>query len=187
MIKIITPPTLEPVSLVEVKDQLGITDDALDIIITNRIKGAREWVENYCDRALVNQTIEFRLTTFPEMIDIPRPDASSVTYIKYVDEDGVEQTIDSSLYTLDTWNNIIRPVYGQDWPTPRAELNAVRIRYVGGYGSTAASVPDNIRDAIINVVGHWTNYQGRIQAGTVITQVPGAIRKILNEYRTRFF
>jgi len=42
------------------------------------------------------------------------------------------------------------------------------------------TIPDIVRDAIILLVGHWTNYQGRIEAGDFITRVPIAIQQLLD-------
>ena len=186
--KVTTEPAVEPVSLSTVKDQLGIADDATDFVLSSRIKGARQWVEDYCERALISQTIEFRFDMWPSdgVVKVPLPDIISVTSVKYIDENGTEQTASSDDYTGDTFDHVIRNDYGCTWPSPRNEKNACRVVYVAGYGASGSDVPINIRDAIINIIGHWTNYQSQIEHGGNLTQVPGAIRKILNHYRTRF-
>lgn len=189
-IKVITPPQTEPVDANEVKAQLGIsTDDiSIDEILTRRITAARSWVEEYCERSLINQTLEIRLDTFPAdgNIQLPWPEAVSITSVKYISALGVETTISAGAYSLDTYASVLRPVYGAVWPVPRAEPNAVRIQWVAGYGTGPVSIPPAIIDCIINIVGHWTNYQSQIEHGGTITQVPGAIRKLLDQYRTRF-
>ncbi len=273
--RIVTPPTLEPVSLAFVKEQLGIGDDTLDSVLTSRITAARKWVENYCDRALLPQTIETRLDRFPAgNISLPWQDPISVVYVKYVDGAGVLQTMPPADYELDTYSAIgfIRPVYGGSWPATRDEQNAVRVQYTAGYGYTAVAeaktvtsatsaspgvfslsshgyldndlvlmtaaagmteingniypvyakatgtfqlanpartagistsafgvfsaataqkvtlnIEEGLIDALVNIIGHWTNYQQQIQNGGHMTKVPSAICRILDQYRTRFF
>ena len=60
--KIVTPPLIEPVSLAEVKEQIGIqaTDTVSDALITRRIVEARKYAEDYTGRALITQTREKR-------------------------------------------------------------------------------------------------------------------------------
>jgi len=181
---ITSEPAKEPVTKNEVKDQLGISDNAQDLVIERRITKARLWIEDYCERSLINQTIEFRFDNFQEIIRVPRPNIVSVTSIKYIDGDGTETTIDSGEYVADTFDHVIRNAYGYTWPTPRCEKNACRIVYVAGYGTSQDDVPDAIKDELINIVGHWINYQAQQQNGQFITQVPTAIRRILDNYRT---
>ena len=184
MFKIITPPTVEPVTLTDVKQQLGIEldDNASDAVLTRRITQARQWVEDYCERALINQTIEFRFSVFPAngIINIPMPELVSVTSVKYIDTDGAEQTMTASDYVADLYDNHIRLAYSASWPNTRFEPNAVRVQYVAGYGVAATDVPENIIDKIGNIIGHWTNFQGAIESGINLTQIPSAVRKVLD-------
>ena len=62
---------------------------------------------------------------------------------------SVEQTIASSNYGLDNadpYESWLIPAATYDWPTPDDAANAVRIRFVAGYG-TPADVPAGIK--------HW--------------------------------
>jgi uncharacterized phiE125 gp8 family phage protein len=44
---------------------------------------------------------------------------------------------------------------GQNWPTTYQGPNAVRVRYVAGYGTTAAAVPQPIRNWMLLHVAHF--------------------------------
>jgi uncharacterized phiE125 gp8 family phage protein len=184
--KVITAPATEPVTLAEMRTQLGITDasdTASDTTITRRIIEARQWVEAHIRRALITQTLEIRLDDFPEYIKLPYPPIVSITSVKYIDTDGVEQTLGSSNYVLDDYPLVpfIREAYGIAWPSVRDEPNAVRVRYVAGYGN-ASDVPATIREAIMLLVGHWMNFQPQSENGVVPARVPLAIHDILSQY-----
>jgi uncharacterized phiE125 gp8 family phage protein len=184
--KVITPPATEPVTLAEMRTQLGITDasdTASDTTITRRIIEARQWVEAHIRRALITQTLEIRMDCFPEYISLPYPPVISITSVKYIDTDGTEQTLGSSNYVLDDYPLVpfIREAYGINWPSVRNEPNAVRIRYSAGYGA-AASVPETIKEAIMLLVGHWMNFQPQSENGVIISRVPLAIHDILSQY-----
>ena len=183
--RVITAPAIEPITLTEVKAQLGITDTLMDTIITRRIIEARQWAEDYMQRAIITQTQEIRLDSFPtEKITLPFPNFLSIVSIKYIDQDGVETTLAASAYEVDTYSykGSVRPIYGTSWPSARAEGNAVRVQYTCGYGATTASVPDLIREALIMLVGHWVNNQPQSESGTTIARVPYAVRDIFDKY-----
>lgn len=185
--KVITAPAIEPVTLANVREQLGIndaSDTGSDAIITRRITEARQFVENYTRRSMNTQTLEIRLDTFPERIELPAPPVISVTSVKYIDTDGVLQTISASNYVLDDYPMVpfIREAYGYSWPSHRNEPNAVRVQYSAGYGPLATDVPQIIRECIMLIVGHWMNFQPQSENGVQLSRIPFAVRDILDQY-----
>lgn len=184
--KVITPPLLEPVSLAEVKDQLGIEDTRSDGLLSRRIVEARQWTEEYTGRALLTQTREIRWDCFVDRHELPS--ALTVTSVKYIDTNGTEQTATSSNYTLDTYAYLpfVQSAYDYSWPETRHERNAVRMQYTAGYGATSESVPMLIKESIILLVGHWTNHQTQSENGITMSRVPYAIKDMLDTYRYEF-
>lgn len=184
--KVIAPPLLEPVSLAEVKDQLGINDTRSDGLLSRRIVQARQWAEGYTGRAFLTQTREIRWDYFVARHECPS--ALTVTSVKYIDTNGVEQTVSSSDYTLDTYAFIpfVRSAYDVSWPYTRREPNAVRIQFTAGYGANAEAVPALIRDQIILLVGHWTNRQPELESGVTVSRIPYAIRDTLDDFKYEF-
>lgn len=159
-LKRITAPTVEPVSLLEAKAFLSVETDDDNVLITSFIVSAREQAEEITRRALITQTWELVLDRLPLSIIIPLPCLQSVTSIKYIDENGTEQTLSSSLYQvdIDSEPGRIVPAYGCTWPGTRNQINAVRVRYVCGYG-LAVAVPQKIKEFIIANV--TAKYDGR--------------------------
>lgn len=82
-------------------------------------------------------------------IELPKPVLQSVDYIKYLDEDGVEQTLDSSQYVVDAVGEpgAVTPLINTYWPTTQNVMNSVRIGFTAGYGG-AADVPEGIKSWI---------------------------------------
>jgi len=183
--RVIEQPKLEPVSIAEVKTQLGI-DDGLDDIVARRIVEARKFAEEYTGRALIAQTREIRWDCFVDEHELPS--ALSVVSVKYIDTDGVLQTLTPDQYELDTYP-LIPFVQASDnvtWPSTYPKRNAVRIQYTAGYGPKASDVEPLIREAMILLVGHWINNQPRIESGISISRVPFAVTDLLNHYRLYF-
>lgn len=152
--KIITPPSEEPVSLAEAKDHCRVDGSDEDMLITALITAARESAEHETGRALCTQTRELVLDEFPEAFVLRGAPVQSVVSIKYIDSAGVEQTLDPADYILDKDSEPGFAVagYGKAWPETYAMINAVRVRYVCGYG-VASDVPASIKAWMLLAIG----------------------------------
>lgn len=145
----ITPPDAEPVSVDDVKLSARVDaetfDDQLALLL---IPAIRAEAEHRLGRRLITQTVELVLDAFPAgEIDLRLPSVQTVTSIKYLDTAGVEQTVINTDYSLDTSASPGRVLLDADaaWPATADVPNAVRVRYVVGYGDDDATVPANIR------------------------------------------
>ena len=179
-LKMITPPTVEPLSLAELHQHLRIdtTDD--DLILTSLIAQAREYCEAFQNKKYITQTLELVLDHFPfwyhrtdrmfwagvssqviyphtylhrhDYIEFKQcSPVQSVTSVTYYDQNGLPNILDPSTYILDTDSFVARLAlaYGKSWPDIQLQpVNAVRIRFVAGYGGTSASVPDTVKWAM---------------------------------------
>lgn len=156
--KRVVAPLVEPISLTEVKDYLRIDGNDSDSTLSPLIISAREYCEDYQNRALITQTWELTLDSFPDnLIRVPRPPLQSVVSIKYKDELGIEATISSSDYIVDTDSEPGRIVLaaGKTWPSLTLQpINGVKIRYVAGYGDNAADVPQKTKDAMLMYIAN---------------------------------
>ena len=150
----VTAPTVEPVTLTEAKAHARVSDTSEDTWITSQITTAREWAETYTGRAFLTQTWDLKLDGFPACIELPKPPAISVTSITYIDTAGNSQVMSSADYTTSLPTGpyaspgYIVPVYGGTWPSIRSVPDAVIVRFVAGYGATAAAVPAMIKHAV---------------------------------------
>lgn len=154
-LKLITGPTLEPVTTAEVKSSARVDDSAYDTQATLAIAAMRSQAEAKMARCLITQTLELILDDFPAgEIDLIMPDVQQILTVKYIDINGAEQTLSNTNYTL-AEDNIdadlfwLHPAQNVAWPPTRAIANAVRIQFKAGYGDTAADVPHDIRLWII--------------------------------------
>jgi uncharacterized phiE125 gp8 family phage protein len=178
-----THPAEEPVTLDEIRQQMGIRDPddtARDAIITARITSARRWAEQHCRRAFVTQTWTLYADAFADTFDL-MADLQSISSVKYRDNDGILQTLDAGQYLADTVNSRLYPAYGVSWPGTREQYNAVQIEHISGYGA-ASFVPMDIKEAILFIVGHWENYQASIEGVVRVSTIPYAVTQLLSPY-----
>jgi len=155
----VTPPAVEPITFDDAKGWLKIdADDELNDINSVWIPKARKDVEIETQRAFVNTIFDLTLDEFPCSGEIrpPRSPLVSVTSISYIDVNGNSQTWNSSNYTVDVSREPGRivPVFNVVWPSVRAVINAVTVRFTAGYGTTAAAVPAEAKAAILSVLAH---------------------------------
>lgn len=192
-LSLVTGPTIEPVTLAEAKAQcridLNITDE--DALVVGLIPAARQYVENFIHRPLISQVWDDKRDAVPlcGVWEIPLAPVLSVTSVAYIDGDGATQTWSSALYQTDipagpkAGPARIQPIYGGVWPTSRSVFNAVTVRFVAGYGTTAATVPMAIRSAMKLLIAHWYARREPVVVGNIVTSVPMAVDALLWPYK----
>jgi uncharacterized phiE125 gp8 family phage protein len=132
-------------------DELITVDDVAEFIraefseseenlIETLITAARQMCEDYLFRKIGVQTVELRNKGFPvnnAPISLPAP-LISVTSIKYLDGDNIEQTLDSSEYVVsDSEPGLITPV--NSWPETSDAGDSLRVVFVVGYSDPGES------------------------------------------------
>ncbi len=180
---LVTPAAVEPVALDDVKRHMRLDEGAFNADVTSLIVAARLMAETITRRALNTQTWDYKLDAFPNELSIPLPPLQTVSSIKYIDVNGVEQTLSASVYDVDTDSEParVRPAHGESWPSTRDDMNAVVVRFVAGYGNNATDVPETIRQAIKILVMHW--FENPELTSPLIKQAPMSVQSLLGNYR----
>jgi uncharacterized phiE125 gp8 family phage protein len=214
--RLITPPTVEPVSLDLAKQhcRVDFTDD--DALFTLYISAAREYCEKFMNRSIFNQTYVLYLDSFPYgdwrsttpmdqrspynyssywsdmAIRLPRPSAVSVTSIKYLDASGVQQTLSQSYYYTDVTSEPGRivPSAGTTWPTTQYyQPGSIQVTYISGTwgdGTVINTCPQSIVRAMLLLISHYYDRRGSASESTVKT-IPQAVDASLNQYAFEVF
>ena len=193
---VITPPSVEPITLGEVRTHLRIEpfgsplEHPDDAYIGMCVTVAREFCEQYLERSLATQTIRLVVDNFNETIYLPNAPIQSVDGITYVDENGVVQTVSPTIYELDSYDNKIRLQYDQEWPNVRSQEDAVTVVYTSGYTNGASPdtypIPTAIKSAMLLIVGNlYENRQQDVLGNTRISfnSLPLGVYNLLQPYR----
>ena len=156
---------------------------AEDLLLTSLITAAREYCENFQNRAYVTQTWDLWLDAWPDenYIQVALPPLQSVTSIKYYDTDDAEATFSSSYYFVDDKSEPGRivPNYGETWPTTTLRpINGAVVRFVTGYGA-ASSVPQRVKQAMLLLIGHWYLNREAAITGAISKEIEFAVNSLL--------
>jgi uncharacterized phiE125 gp8 family phage protein len=182
-------PTVEPLTLAEVKNFLKEEQATNNDLITAMIVSARKIAEGKCNRRLVTQTVKLSLDDFPsEDIEIQGSPIQSISTVKYYDDDNNLQTLAATNYQLDITEEPARFGISStgEWPSVYDRFNAVEITFVAGYG-LAAAVPDNIKQAMYFMIGHWYENREDVVVGRQVNEVPQASEALLALERVKTF
>ena len=161
---VVTPPTVEPLSLAEAKRQVYVasSDTYHDEDLVLRIQAAREQWEHDTDSAVMPQTLRVNLAYLEDdFFNLPQRPIQSITSITYYDESNVLQTLSSSVYVLDAAARVVRLNEDSDWPSVYSDrFDAVTVEYVAGYANRQ-NVPAIAKQAMLLLVGYyWESNRG---------------------------
>ena len=165
----IASPGEEPVSLAEAKAHCRVDHADDDALISALIVAAREQAEHETGRAFVTQTWELVHDEFPDAFVLRKAPVQSVVSVRYLDDsNGTECELDPADYLLDKDGEpgYVVPNVGLGWPSAWPVPNAVRCRYVCGYGA-AADVPQAVKQWILMAVGTLYAQRETLVAGNV--------------------
>lgn len=180
-ISVVTPP--EPfIDLATAKKHLRVEGDDENTLINayiaaacGHIDGPHSWV----GRCVGEQTL---LATFDEfeadLLEIVTPPLLAIDSVIYDDSDGVAQTIDEDLYSLDPRGVLL--VYGETWPTPQDRAGAVRVQYTAGYEEVPAVF---IAAALLLVGDLYQNRETSAPGSMSAIPMSATVESLLRPYR----
>lgn len=174
-------------TLAEAKLHLRVDGNDEDDLIEALIAASTEYAEQYTRRKFITQTWAMYLDCFPDCpIYLPYSPVQSIASIKYLDEDGAEQTLASSVYTIDqsqTSPSRLTLKNDQDWPETLDQVNAVTINFICGWGDAATDVPKSLIAACKLMLGNLFENRESAVIGTIASELPLATKSLLNMHR----
>lgn len=178
--KIVTSAALTPVTAAEIETYSIITAGQDTALLTRLIEAATAAVEDYLCRKLITQTWKMFLDRWPQdgIIKVFFGDLQSVTHVKYTDVDESTETFSTDYYLVDA-NSVPGRIllgYGDSWPSDTLSARyPIEIQFVTGYGAATTNVPQDIRHAIMLMVGEM--YDNRTPEAKISTAVESLLYK----------
>jgi uncharacterized phiE125 gp8 family phage protein len=210
--QISSEPAEEPVTLAEAKLFLRITSNSEDELIKSALVAARRACEKHTRRAFITQTWKMVLDEFPSencgggedwwdgvretsisssyrtrrYFDLPMSPLQNVTRLTTYGTDDVGVDFDLTQLVISTKRTPGRIALktGSVWPIATRGADGIEIVWVAGYGDTAATVPDDLRQAIKLLTSHFYEFRQPVEvakAGGAL-EMPWSVDAILNPY-----
>ena len=178
MAQVVTPSTIDPLTVItaaEVDEWSNDLRGADDMRIPTILGAAIEHVEAMLNRAVLQQTRRTVTRCYPlGTLHVEPFDSISITR---VDEDGSSETLDADQFVIDAGSGTIDPrtnalYYGESYagwsgpyfPWRDATWFSAQRRYRFDYvcGWTAASMPAEIKVAILGICAHIARFKGAL-------------------------
>ncbi len=178
---LVTAPTAEPITLDDAKAHCRVDAADDDELIAAEITAARSRCEAFLNQSLVATVWDYGIDGgFPAVIRLPigpLVDPGTVS-VSYVDDAGATQTLSPALYQASKGETgILRPAYGQTWPSTRQVMDAVTVRFTAGVTDPSA-IPPAILQAIRLMVADF--YDNRENASRMpLGEIPLSARNLM--------
>jgi len=163
--------TTLPLTVNEVKEHLRLDSDdkTQDALLKVIIIAATEYVEKYTKRDFITRTYETLRDSFADSLEIRRTPLQSVTKVEYL-QDGSFLIVSTDVYFAINSNTFSRLTLkaGQVWPTDvDLQEQSVKITFKAGYGNTLSSVPDSLREGLMQHIAAMYENRGDCNEGRV--------------------
>lgn len=206
MLELTVAPTVEPITLSELKAQLRIDHSDEDTHLETLIAAARLMIEAHTGRALVSQTWRLSLDRFPtsdlwssdrSVIRLPKPPLQSVSEITYRAADGTSPTLSDTVYAVNIPAGVT-PTTGwislkqnQTWPSTADVQNAVQVTFVAGWDTSGspeiAETPQTLKLACKAQAAWLYEQRVPVNVGNSVNFLPWHVDSLLSLYRVREF
>ena len=181
---IITPASLTPVSLTEVKAHLKVDTTADDTLITNLIVAATQSCEIYTNRFFIETEIKQYSDSWKETSTLYKSVVESISLVQYYDSDNTLRTLDPADYYLDKISKParFRSAFNKSFPNIASRINAIEITYKVGE-RFPADVEDGVKQAILLTIGNWYANRESVITGRTATELPLSSQYLLDQYK----
>lgn len=188
----ITPPTVKPVTLEELKAAARVDFNDDDQILLTYLDAAINHLDGWSGilgRAIVNQEWRINASVWPPCgVVLPFGDVSAAT-VKYIGVSGADQTLPSTDYEIveTATGSMLRFRNAFDCPAlANDRSDAVQITFTTGYGEDATKVPASIKVAIMLLAAHW--YENReATSGIDVRKLPLSVDALITPHRRVLF
>lgn len=187
----VTPAAERAVTLSDAKTHCRIDWDSEDVYLAGLIDTAAAFVETTIGRSLVSTEWRMSMECWPtsDGVDIPFPPLIDVAHVKYLDVDGVLQTLSAESWYVLRDSFVPSRLHIEDdvtLPDLLGRSDSVQITWTAGYGATSSSVPPAARHAILMLVGHWWENREAVLTGTISKEIDVGVASLLRPLKTGF-
>lgn len=174
-----------PLRLADAKAQSRIEHDDDDQLIVDFIRSAVQLIEEETGYILLAREYRVDMPAFPGTagLRIAMKPVTAVVSVTYMDSDGIEQTLDPSVYRLDQYGlyPTINLAYEQSWPATQSREDAVRVTFTAGV-QQAEHIEPIAQQLLRLIVADW--YENRESLSPLqLREIPLGAERLLGRLR----
>ena len=181
-----TPPSVEPLTLAEVKAHLRLDDAQEDALLSSLIAAAREHLERETGLCLMTQAWRLYLDDWPVdgIIRIAKSPVQAIQVVTVFDAEGAPLHVSLEDHLLDGTGRPAR-LWLRDLPAPGQPLNGIEVDFSAGFGEAGTDVPDTLKRAMLIHVGHMFAFRGVLSPDEQPAGIPDGYDRLIAPYRMR--
>ena len=185
------------ISLNEAKAHLRVEHTHEDALIAGLINAATRNAESITGTRITQAQVVKKFSQFSSEMILEWP-LISIDQIKYIDKTGTEQTLHDSVSSPNATSAVFQVVsrwqanlaqskpyitlaYNQAWPETQTQPEAVTVVYTSGYNQTV--IPDDIRQALLLMVGHLYANREAVVRGNIVNDLPLGYVELLQSHK----
>lgn len=170
-LEIITPASVQPLSVFDVQTYLRIDGEFEFDLITSMIKAAVNSAEDYLGKSIIKKKYKASYDEYIlNEITLPKSPILSITEMRVINFDNSVNIIDSSRYYLSSGNEKL--ICDTEFTGKRIEID-----FFAGISETAEATPDYIKQALLNHIASM--YERK----TASSQIPELAKYLYNFHR----
>lgn len=184
---LLTPPTLEPVTLADMKAWLRIDSVDEDGLINALLTSARLSVETITSKVLITQSWRMVLDQWPmaPIIDAPLSPLQRLLAARVYNADGSVTALNSADFLVEvSAKQQPRLALLKRQPPPMLPISGIELDLACGYGDDGINVPEPLKLAIKMLVVFWFENRGDEPTGVTL-KWPDEISRLLAPYQMR--
>lgn len=184
---IVDQPAEEPVTVAEAKAHLRVTHALDDDAIEENIAAARRYLESQWGIAIIEQTWRAVVDEWPDDGVALRPHpVTALSAVKVWDGSAMADVADLTAYQL-IEGRPARAILESGSVSPARTRQGIAVHFTAGWAD-AAAVPQNVKRAILLLVGHWyRNREASVSAKTgfgVSADLTRGVEDLMAPYRS---
>ena len=183
-IALITKPAVEPVTLAGAKSHLRVDNTDEDVIVSELIVAARQYLEQICGLRLITQSWRQYEDWWPSshILNLDLRPVKSVQAITIYDADGAPSVILSADYQVDIVSQTAR-IHMPGGVSTSQVMNGIEVDFTVGFGDTGVDVPDTLKRAILLLVAHWYEFRGAISPQEQPVSIPSGFESLIASFK----
>lgn len=170
-LQIVQAAASDPVSLSDAALHCRVDTTADHPALQAMIRAATSAAEQYLGRPIITRTYRQFFDAWPcgRELELRRSPLVSVTSVKTYTDADVVATFAASSYFVDTVSQPGRIVLrsSASWPTADRVANPIEVEYRAGYGTDPASIPADIRQAVLMLTANLYEHRGDAVTGSM--------------------